>query len=128
MEPISYQKQHGLFSFHEYLGRNFNFCHYICTVPKNFGFGSFFRIVWGFLDIYMWKGLWDLIDCDCVFGKKLEVGVITMSIGLVILTIFGCLKSVVSVPMAIGIDDVSNCCYASTYLQTKVSLFNFTKI
>ena len=71
----------------------------------------------------MWKGLWDGIDC--VFGKSQIVSITTLCIGTVVLAAFGILRSAVSVPVGIIIDDKANCCTANTFLGTKVSTFYF---
>lgn len=76
---------------------------------------------WGTIDILMWKGLWDGIDC--VFGKSQIVSITTLCIGTIILAAFGILRSAVSVPIGIIIDDKANCCTANTFLETKVSDF-----
>ena len=70
------------------------------------------------MDIILWKGIWDGINC--IFGQEYLTATITFCLGLVVLTAFGTLRSTVSVPIGFIIDDMTNCCEANTYLQTKV--------
>ena len=78
----------------------------------------YFSVFWGFVDIILWKGIWDGINC--IFGQEYLTATITFCLGLVVLTAFGTLRSTVSVPIGFIIDDMRNCCEANTYLQTKV--------
>ena len=29
-----------------------------------------FSLIWGFADVYMWKGIWEGVDCVLADGKK----------------------------------------------------------
>jgi hypothetical protein len=49
-----------------------------------------FSVIWGFSDVYMWKGIWDGVDCFFAEGEKdWIIAASTLSIGVVILTIAG---------------------------------------
>ena len=49
-----------------------------------------FSVIWGFSDVYMWKGIWDGIDCFFSDGKKeWTIAATTVSIGVVILVLAG---------------------------------------
>ena len=49
-----------------------------------------FSVIWGFSDVYMWKGIWDGVDCFFAEGKKdWVIAASTLSIGVVILTLAG---------------------------------------
>ena len=49
-----------------------------------------FAVIWGFSDIYLWKGLWDGIDCYFAGGEKdWTVAATTFAIGVTILTFAG---------------------------------------
>ena len=78
-----------------------------------------FSIFWGFVDIYYWKAVWDGVDC--IFGKSIYTGTGTLILGMLVLASFKSLKSASSVPAGHTLDDVSNCCTAYTYLQSKKS-------
>ena len=69
-------------------------------------------------DIYLWKGIWDGVDCWC--GRNAYTAICTLIGGTVVLIAFGALKSASSLPIGFAIDDVANCCSASTYLSTTV--------
>ena len=53
-----------------------------------------FSVIWGFMDIIMWKGLWDGVDHWFVRGLTLPVT--TLTIGLTILTLSRSLKNRIS--------------------------------
>ena len=57
-----------------------------------------FSVIWGFMDIIMWKGLWDGVDHWFVHGITLAVT--TLTIGLTILTLSRSLKSALSIPVS----------------------------
>ena len=49
-----------------------------------------FAVIWGFSDIYLWKGLWDGIDCYFAGGEKdWTVAATTFAVGVIILTFAG---------------------------------------
>ena len=49
-----------------------------------------FSVIWGFADIYLWKGIWDGVDCYFAGGKKdWAVAATTFTVGLIILTLAG---------------------------------------
>ena len=49
-----------------------------------------FSVIWGFSDVYMWKGIWDGVDCFFAEGEKdWIIAASTLSIGVVVLTIAG---------------------------------------
>ena len=49
-----------------------------------------FAVIWGFSDIYLWKGLWDGVDCYFSGGEKdWGVAATTFTVGIVILTLAG---------------------------------------
>ena len=52
-----------------------------------------FAIIWGFSDIYLWKGIWDGIDCYFAGGEKdWTVALATLATGIIVLTIAGKLE------------------------------------
>ena len=49
-----------------------------------------FSVVWGVADIYLWKGVWDGVDCFLADGgKDWNIAVGTLTIGVVTLTLAG---------------------------------------
>ena len=79
---------------------------------------DFSSVFWGITDIIYWKSIWDGVDC--LFGKNYTTASLTLSGGLLVLISAKSLKSASSLPVGMVIDDVANCCSASTFLQTKI--------
>ena len=77
-----------------------------------------YAVVWGFADIYLWKSIWDGINC--LFGKNELTGTATMLIGMFGLQVGGALRSAASVPVGIVLDDEENMCTAHLYLKSTV--------
>ena len=77
-----------------------------------------FAIIWGFSDIYLWKGIWDGVDW--AFNKGVVQGTSTLCLGFIALTFAGAARSLFSVPVGINVDDKGNLCTASTYLKSTV--------
>ena len=49
-----------------------------------------FAAIWGFSDIYLWKGIWDGVDCYFAGGEKdWKVAATTFAVGVIILTFAG---------------------------------------
>ena len=49
-----------------------------------------FSVVWGFADIYLWKGIWDGVDCYLAEEKKdWNIAAATLTIGVLILGFTG---------------------------------------
>ncbi len=78
-----------------------------------------FSVVWGIADIYLWKGIWDGVDCWC--GRNEVTATATLIGGIVALVALGGLRSAASVPVGMMVDDVANCCSAATYFNTTVN-------
>ena len=57
-----------------------------------------FSFCWGVADIFLWKGIWD--GYDNYFGLDIYQAVVTLSIGLFVLTCTRSLKSGLSVPVS----------------------------
>ena len=70
-------------------------------IPKNFVerptlwfmiSSRIFSVIWGISDVYMWKGIWDGVDCYFAGAeeeKDWTIAATTLSIGVVILTFAG---------------------------------------
>lgn len=78
-----------------------------------------FSVFWGFVDIFFWKSIWDGVDC--LFGRTYLTASLTLCGGSLVLICARSLRSASSLPVGIVMDDISNCCSASTFLQTQVS-------
>ena len=57
-----------------------------------------FSVVWGTVDVIMWKGLWDGVDHW--FGEGLAQSRVTFLIGLSVLMVARSLKSALSMPVS----------------------------
>ena len=77
-----------------------------------------FAVAWGFADIYLWKSVWDGINC--LFGKTFLTSISTLLIGIVGLLAGGALKSVASVPIGIVLDEKANMSTAHLYFKSTV--------
>ena len=77
-----------------------------------------FAVVWGFGDIYLWKAVWDGIDC--AFTKSVLTGTATLAIGVAGLQLGGAMRSVASVPVGIVLDDKANMATAQLYFKSTV--------
>ena len=74
-----------------------------CKTPKRYDsmpsiwftfISRLFSVVWGLADIYLWKGIWDGVDCflcsECGENHKdWVVAISTFSIGTIILILAG---------------------------------------
>lgn len=80
-----------------------------------------FMFVWGFLDIFFWRGLWDGVNCWIGYTKL--VSACTLGIGVIVLIAARRFRSAISAPVGIVIDDPENCVAVATCLSTDVSSF-----
>jgi len=96
----------------------------VCFTYLNFRFycvSRLFSLVWGFCDIYMWKGVWD--GLDCIFGMNYVSAIVPFVIGTMILVFTKSFRSALSLPVGIVIDDKkANCCEAQTFWDLKVNI------
>jgi len=76
-----------------------------------------FSTAWGLLDILLWKGVWDGVDC-LTGGRYWAVSVSTLAVGLSVLTAAGALKSALSMPVGIVVDEADEHILSCTYLES----------
>ena len=89
--------------------------------PKSAAFiaiSRLFAIIWGIADIYLWKAIWDGVNCT--FPSNAVTGSCTFVIAVIGLEACGALRSVASVPVGVVLDDAENQCHAATYFKTTV--------
>ena len=80
-----------------------------------------FAVVWGFADIYLWKSVWDGVDCAFDPDKKsVAQAVVTLTVGVFGLQLGGAMRSAGSVPVGIVLDDKANMATAHLYFQSTV--------
>jgi len=76
-----------------------------------------FSLLWGFSDILFWKGIWDQIDHVAGYGPKQAAS--SLLIGLTVLLLFGRVKSALSMPVGIVVDQASEHIHADTVLSSR---------
>ncbi|XP_059081008.1 uncharacterized protein LOC131878885 [Tigriopus californicus] len=77
-----------------------------------------FNIGCGIIEIYMFKGVWDGIDCYTEAQSILAAALI-LAVGVGVLFSCGALRSVISVPMGIVLDVDGNLCHLEPYFEHK---------
>merc|ERR1712059_61692 len=75
-------------------------------------------ISWGIFDIIFWKGIWD--GTDHLAGCGLWQALTTASLGLIILCLTRRLKSAVSMPVGIAVDQEDDQIPCGTFLETNL--------
>lgn len=75
-----------------------------------------FSLLWGFSDILFWKGIWDQIDHIAGYGSTQAAS--SLLIGLTVLLLFRRLKSALSMPLGIVVDQEAEHIHADTVLNS----------
>eukprot|EP00095_Tigriopus_kingsejongensis_P005979 maker-scaffold48_size466083-snap-gene-2.10 protein:Tk05979 transcript:maker-scaffold48_size466083-snap-gene-2.10-mRNA-1 annotation:"conserved hypothetical protein" len=80
------------------------------SLTRVFNLGS------GIIEIYMYKGVWDGIDCY-THAESVWAASVLLAIGISTLALCGCVRSVLSVPMGIVVDIDGNLCHLAPYFD-----------
>ncbi|XP_023335090.1 uncharacterized protein LOC111706445 [Eurytemora carolleeae] len=78
-----------------------------------------YSVLWGITDIMLWKGVWD--GLDLVAGIHWQVSLSSLSVGVIILSVTRTLKSALSMPIGICVDEPSEHLSSQTFLETDKS-------
>lgn len=75
-----------------------------------------FSVMWGLLDIALWKGLWDGVDH--LAGNHWSIPAVTLALGVTPLILTGTLRSALSFPHGICVDHPPDHIHSCTFLQS----------
>jgi len=76
-----------------------------------------FSVVWGFLDLLLWKGVWD--GTDYVVGDRWHLAIVTVGLTIAILTLTRTCRTAISFPIGTSVDHPSLHISANTLLKSR---------